>query len=106
MRTVRLFLIVVAAITSWTAQPVAAQSSDPHLARNLASTCFNCHGPDGVSRGEVASLAGQKKDDLVLKMQEFKAGKRPATIMHQLAKGYTDAQIELIANWFADRRAK
>jgi cytochrome c553 len=34
-------------------------------------------------------------------MKDFQAGKRPATIMHQHAKGYTDAQLELIAGYFA-----
>ena len=40
------------------------------------------------------SLAGRPKDDIVRKMQDFKAGRLPGTIMPQLAKGYTDAQIE------------
>ena len=47
------------------------------------------------------ALAGQSKADLVQKMNEFRDGKRQATIMHQLAKGYTPEQIDLIAGWFA-----
>ena len=31
-------------------------------------------------------------------------GTRPGTIMPQLAKGYTDAQIELVAGWFAAQK--
>ena len=50
------------------------------------------------------SLAGQSKDEIVRKMQEFKAGTKPGTVMPQLAKGYTDAQIELAAGWFASRK--
>jgi cytochrome c553 len=34
-------------------------------------------------------------------MKAFKSGARPATVMHQLAKGYTDEQIVTIANYFA-----
>jgi cytochrome c553 len=37
-------------------------------------------------------------------MQEFKADKRAATVMHQHAKGYTDAQIERIAAFFASQK--
>ena len=37
-------------------------------------------------------------------MKDYKAGKRPGTIMHQLAKGYTDAQIEQIAAYFAAQK--
>ena len=84
--------------------PLAAQASDPNLARNLAANCAICHGTGGVSQGVVASLAGAAKDDLATKMQEFKGGKRPGTIMPQLAKGLTDEQIDLIAGWFAAQK--
>ena len=39
-----------------------AQSGDPNLARDLAATCANCHGTNGVSVGEVEPLAGKSKD--------------------------------------------
>ena len=78
-----------------------AEGANPNQARDLAATCANCHGTDGVSAGEVPSLAGRPKDELIRRMQDFKAGKTPATIMPQLAKGYTDQQIELVAGWLA-----
>jgi cytochrome subunit of sulfide dehydrogenase len=81
-----------------------AQSTDP-LARDVAASCSNCHGTNGKSVGPVPSLAGATKSDLVTKMQEFKSGKRPGTIMPQLAKGYTDDQIERAAEWFASQPA-
>ena len=82
------------------------QGTNPNLARDLAATCANCHGTGGVSSGEVASLAGQPKEELIRKMQAFKAGSAPpSTIMPQVAKGYTDAQIELIAGWFASQKS-
>jgi len=37
-------------------------------------------------------------------MKAFKSGARPATVMHQLAKGYSDAQIEVIAAYFAAQK--
>jgi cytochrome c553 len=36
-------------------------------------------------------------------MRAFRDGSRPATVMHQIAKGYSDQQIELIADYFARR---
>ena len=83
------------------AGPAAAQSADPNLPRNAAASCTSCHGTNGVSQGGMPSLAGQSKADLVRKMQDYKAGRTPGTIMPQLAKGYTDEQIELMAGWFA-----
>ena len=77
---------------------------DPNLARNLAATCANCHGTNGVSQGGVESLAGAGKDDMIRKLKEYKAGTKPGTIMPQLAKGYTDAQIDLVAGWFAAQK--
>jgi cytochrome c553 len=87
------------------AAAAAAQAPDATLARNLAATCTNCHGTNGVSQGGTASLAGMPRDAMVRTMQEFKSGTRPATIMHQLANGYSDEQVALIAGWFAAQKA-
>jgi len=101
----RSFPMVIAALaTAIGAATAAAQSPDPNLARNLAATCANCHGTNGVSLGGFDSLAGVSKDDLIRKMKDYKAGTKPGTIMPQLAKGYTDAQIELVAGWFAAQK--
>lgn len=98
------FAFVATAALLAVAAPAAAQGSDPNLGRNLAATCANCHGTNGNSVGEVDSLAGKPKDELIRKMQDFKSGARPATVMHQLAKGYTDDQIQAIAVWFAAQK--
>jgi cytochrome c553 len=49
----------------------------------------------------MESLAGKPKEDLLKAMLDFKSGKKPATIMHQLSKGYTDEQLEQLAAYFA-----
>jgi cytochrome c553 len=68
-------------------------------ARNLAATCAACHGTDGRSvPGEsMVRLAGQPKGSIAAQLRAFRDGQRPATVMHQLAKGYSDAQIDAIA---------
>lgn len=82
------------------AAPAFAQ--DPNAGRALAATCATCHGTDGRSVGGVPpSLAGQNRQILLQALKDFRDGKRPATIMHQQAKGYTDAQFELIAAYFS-----
>ena len=87
------------------ALPFTATSPDNSVARSLAATCANCHGTEGRSATrEVVSLAGLPKEHIVSQMKAFKDGTRPATVMHQLAKGYTDQQIELIAAYFAAKK--
>jgi sulfide dehydrogenase cytochrome subunit len=81
----------------------AAHAADPNLGRNLAATCANCHGTDGNSAGVMPALAGMPKSKLLGTMGEFRSGAKPATIMHQISKGYTDVQLELIADYFASR---
>lgn len=72
----------------------------------LAANCANCHGSKGVvAPGGIPPLAGLKKEYMVAQMLAFRDGKRQATIMHQLAKGYTDEQITLIAEYFAQQTA-
>jgi cytochrome c553 len=103
---VRSVLIIVTAVALLPmAAPVAGQGGS-NVARSLAAGCANCHGTNGVSTGEVASLAGRPKDEIARKMHDFKAGRVAGTIMPQLAKGYTDEQIDLVAEWFAAQRAK
>jgi cytochrome subunit of sulfide dehydrogenase len=77
-----------------------------NLGRDIAATCANCHGTDGRSRGGVPSLAGQDRGYLIRQMHDFRDGKRPSTVMQQLAKGYTDAEIEAAAAYFAAQQAK
>jgi len=74
--------------------------------RSLAATCFTCHGNEGRSVGGVPpALAGRDKGELLQALRDFKEGKRPATIMHQHAKGYTDQQLEAIAGYFSAVKA-
>ena len=100
----RIPFAALAMLVATAAGSAAAQAPDPNLARNVAAGCTSCHGTNGVSNGGMPSLAGQPKAELVRKMQDFKSGKTPATIMPQLAKGYTDEQIDLVAGWFAAQK--
>ena len=74
-------------------------------AARLAATCAACHGTNGATKGNtLPPLAGQPQPVLSAALHDFKAGKRQATIMTQIAKGYTDEQIEQLAAWFAAQK--
>ena len=73
--------------------------------RNLASACAICHGTDGKAvTKDVIPLAGLPREHIASQMRAFRDGTRPATVMHQIAKGYTDAQIDAMAGWFAAQK--
>jgi cytochrome subunit of sulfide dehydrogenase len=98
IRAVAFFPSAVLAAVACTS---AVQAQDANV-RALAATCATCHGTDGRSVGGVPpSLAGQNRQVLLQALKDFRDGKRPATIMHQQAKGYTDAQFEMLAEYFA-----
>ena len=81
-----------------------AQGATPSLAvRSLASGCAHCHGTDGrpVADSIVPALAGLAAPTIVERMTAFQAGTRPATVMTQIARGYSDAQIRQLAAYFA-----
>jgi cytochrome c553 len=80
-----------------------AQDTQSLQAAALAATCANCHGTDGhaASGSALPVLAGMPKDAILAQLRAFKAGTRSATIMQQLSKGYSDAQLEQIAAYFA-----
>jgi cytochrome subunit of sulfide dehydrogenase len=82
-----------------------ATAPDPNLARNLAATCANCHGTNGNAQGEMKTLAGTPAERTIALMASYKTGALAGTIMHQIAKGYTDEQVRLIAGYFAAQKA-
>ncbi len=101
MKKVRVTLLTVAFIGGGLALPASAQ--DANLGRNLAATCITCHGKNATGTG---TLDGMPKDRLVQTMKAFKSGARPATLMHQLSKGYSEPQVELIAEYFSKQKTK
>jgi cytochrome subunit of sulfide dehydrogenase len=82
-----------------------AQTADTLQMRSLAATCSGCHGTEGNAvQGEtMVRLAGLPKDYFVLQMLAFREGKRPATVMHQISKGFTPEQIEALGVYFASK---
>ncbi|MGC4397000.1 c-type cytochrome [Hydrogenophaga sp. T2] len=79
-----------------------AQPATPDLqARAWAASCAACHGTDGRSNSAIPAINGQDKQVLLTKLLAYKRDQLPATVMHQHAKGYSDAQLERLAAHFA-----
>lgn len=96
-----LTMLLLAQALALAAAPAAAADAIPAGAR-LAATCTGCHGTNGATAGDaLPRLAGLPKDALLTSLKAFKSGERPATVMTQLTKGYTDEQLDRIAEFFS-----
>lgn len=81
-----------------------AFAAEDYQVRAWAASCAGCHGTNGASIGGMPAIAGQDREKLLTALKEFKEGVRPATVMHQHAKGYTDEELALLASYFASQR--
>ncbi|MFN3862187.1 MAG: c-type cytochrome [Roseateles sp.] len=79
--------------------PALAQNLN--AARSLAATCASCHGTEGRSHNPaLATLAGTQAATLLEQLADYRSGKRAGTVMPQIVKGYSEAQLRLIAAYF------
>lgn len=78
-----------------------APAMDPLQVRGMAAGCAGCHGAHGLIQSGHASLAGVPRAELLQKMLDFKTGARPATLMHQITRGYSDEQLGAMASYFS-----
>lgn len=110
IRTARQFAVAAAtlaagvAVAQQPAPPAFAQSNlSPAGVRALAANCAACHGTHGkpAPGSTLAGLAGKPRDELLMAMTQFKQGRKPATVMHQLSKGYTDEELAALADYFS-----
>ncbi len=69
--------------------------------RAWAASCAACHGTGGKSNSAIPSINGQDRQVLLTKLLAYKRDQLPATVMHQHAKGYTDAELERLADHFS-----
>ena len=84
----------------------AQGAAAPDTVRYLAANCANCHGTNGAGANGLPGLAGLKKEYIIEQMSAFKSGKREATLMHQISKGYTDEQIAAMAAFFEQQKPR
>ena len=85
-----------------TPAPAAAPPSappSPAAVVNMIGNCYSCHGTDGRSPGVIPSLTGKNADQTLLMLKAYKSGQLAATVMTRQAKGYTDAELEAMANY-------
>ncbi len=70
-------------------------------AASWASSCISCHAPNARDTSPIPSLNGRDATDIEARMQAFSTQTPAVTLMAQLARGYTNAEIHRIAQWFS-----
>ena len=92
------------------APPPAAQPpafAPPNLTaagvKAMAANCAACHGTHGrpVPGSSVPGLAGRSGAEIADIMAQFKEGKRNPSVMHQIAKGYTESEMAALGGFFS-----
>ena len=99
----RLFLIGLLPVLLST-QAGTAMAAGVSQGAMLSNSCAGCHGTRGRSPGAIPSINGKTAQFISQALMDFRAGRRPATVMGRHAKGYSDEEIRLIADHFAAQK--
>jgi cytochrome c553 len=68
------------------------------------ASCSGCHPASKSVATPVPRLNTSDAARIVTAMQDFRSGRRPATVMDRIAKGFTDEEIEAIGAWYAAQK--
>ena len=102
------FRLAAVAMTALLGGLMASQSAlaDVTRAELMAQTCLACHGAVAtVTDATIPSLRnGYPRDLMIQNMRGFRDGTRRATVMNRHATGYSDQEIELLADYFNTQR--
>lgn len=82
---------------------VYAQDNFQLRSKILASNCVVCHGPNGKGSRKIPKLKGLDHQDIMESMRGFKTGAERSTIMDRHAKAYTNEELKLLADYFANQ---
>ena len=69
-----------------------------------ASSCSGCHAVDARTRTSLPRIQGRPAADIIAAMADFRSGKRAATVMDRIAKGFTEDETKAIAAWLAEQK--
>jgi cytochrome subunit of sulfide dehydrogenase len=97
------FCLLIAASALATSQAGHAGTTPPiATGKMLGNTCAACHGTFGKSTDEyMPSLAGIDRQQMIRAMTDYRENRRVSVVMNRVAKGYNDAEIAAIADYFS-----
>ena len=96
---------VSAYLASMANETVEAGGSKDVAALDIAQTCVACHGANGIGMSPTwPTLAGQHEDYLRHALTQYRDGERSNAIMMPMAVNLTDAQIKVLAKYYASMK--
>lgn len=84
---------------AWGSPSVAAGSD--LQAQAWAFACVTCHAPAQRPASAMVPLEGRPADSIAARMRALADTASDGSVMGQIARGYSDAEIVRIAAWFA-----
>jgi sulfide dehydrogenase cytochrome subunit len=104
MRTSIVIPLAAAAIVAGLLLASPGRAGELTRGEMLSASCAGCHGTDGHSPGAIPDISDKSAEYIRVSMEEFRSGRRESTVMGRQAKGYTDEEILLIAEYFEKRK--
>ncbi|HVV66131.1 MAG TPA: hypothetical protein VHC42_11720 [Rhizomicrobium sp.] len=93
----KLLLSIAILATAWI--PAAKAGTD---VRNLANSCAICHGTDGKPpKDGIERLAGMNRKEFIDEMHELQNSGAKGHLMTYVARGFSDAEITKMADYFS-----
>ncbi len=105
-----IFMFCLLAVASVSALAQSGEASEqPHDSEWLADktkVCAGCHGEGGVSESPTYPIiAGQYQDYLYHALEAYRDGARENGIMAAQVQGMTDAQLQTLAEYYANQES-
>ena len=100
MRIISLLYTVAILTVIISVFPMSLHSADKE-GMLLSLSCTSCHGTYGISPGAIPTIYGKSREYIIKKMKKFRNDEIKSTIMIRIAKGYSEREILLIANYFS-----
>lgn len=91
-------LVMFAASATWAMAAETAAAPDP---ATLADACTSCHGLGGRSSGAIPTIAGLDREALRSRLMAFHEQKADGALMNRIARGYSEAEIGALADYFS-----
>jgi cytochrome c553 len=90
--------VLVALVATFSVCAHAAEGPPPG-----ATSCTGCHPASAKAQSPVPPLARYNAASMTAAFKAYRSGERSATVMDRIAKGFSDEEVQAIADWYASQ---